>query len=39
MNTRRMAPLPDDIAERFDKLLAEHKALPWEPPVCGVMRP
>jgi acyl-CoA thioester hydrolase len=39
MRVRRMAPLPADIAARFDKLLAEQNKLGWDPPVCGVMKP
>lgn len=39
MSVRRMAPLPQDIAERFDALVARQNALGWEAPVCGVMRP
>ena len=39
MRVRRMAPLPSDIAARFDKLLAEQEALSWPAPVCGVMKP
>lgn len=39
MRTRRMAPLPDDIARRFDALVQEQNKLPWDPPVCGVMKP
>jgi len=39
MLERRMAPLPPDIAERFDALVARQNKLDWEPPVCGVMTP
>lgn len=39
MQVRRMCPLPPDMAERFDRLLAEQNALPWPAPVCGVMKP
>jgi acyl-CoA thioester hydrolase len=38
MKSRRMAPYPDSIAKSFDKALAEHEALDWDPSVCGVMR-
>jgi len=34
---RRTAPLPADIAVRLDRLVAEHRRLGWEPPLCGVM--
>jgi len=39
MRARRMAPLPADIAARFDRLVAEQNQLGWEAPVCGVMKP
>lgn len=39
MRIRRMCPLPDDIAERFDRIVAAQNRLPWPAPVCGVMRP
>ena len=30
---------PDDPARYLvDRMIAEHSALPWEAPVCGVMR-
>lgn len=38
MNIRRMSPYPEPVAQQLDELLAEHQALDWEPPVCGVMR-
>jgi acyl-CoA thioester hydrolase len=39
MRVRRMTPLPPDIAERFDALVARQNALGWAAPVCGVMKP
>lgn len=39
MRSRRMAPLPPDIAERFDRLVDAQNRLGWDAPVCGVMRP
>jgi acyl-CoA thioester hydrolase len=39
MTIRRSSPFPAPIADAFDRLLAEHHALPWSPPVCGVMKP
>lgn len=39
MNERRMAPIPDDLARKFDELAAEQNKLGWDPPVCGVMKP
>ena len=38
MTVRRTAPYPPEIAARIATLLAQHQALDWEPPVCGVMR-
>ncbi len=38
MNTRRMAPYPEPIAEKLDEVIAQHQALDWDPPVCGVMQ-
>jgi acyl-CoA thioester hydrolase len=38
LNVRRQSPFPESIAEKYDKLLAEHQALSWEAPVCGTMR-
>ena len=39
MNLRRMAPMPQEILERFDALVARQNQLGWHAPVCGVMRP
>ncbi len=39
MSVRRMATFPPSIADRLDALIEEHQSLPWEAPVCGVMRP
>jgi acyl-CoA thioester hydrolase len=39
MRIRRMAPLPSELTDRFDKLVEAHNKLGWEAPVCGVMRP
>ena len=33
----RMAPYPPDIATAIDAQLAQHQALGWPAPVCGVM--
>jgi acyl-CoA thioester hydrolase len=38
LTLRRMTPYPDAIAKQLDEVLAEHQALPWEAPVCGVMQ-
>jgi acyl-CoA thioester hydrolase len=34
---RKTTPWPSDIAERFDKRIAEHAALPWEPVTSGCL--
>jgi len=39
MRTRRTAPLPAEVAEKFDSVLAQHTRLAWEAPVCGIMNP
>ena len=39
MRIRRMAPLPADLAERFDKLVAEQNKVGWKAPVSGIMKP
>jgi len=39
LNTRRSAPFPETIAAAIDRFVAEHAALGWAPPVCGIMRP
>ncbi|MBM9465551.1 thioesterase family protein [Aeromicrobium sp. YIM 150415] len=33
LNTRRVAPMPQDLADLLDKLLATHRELPWELPL------
>jgi acyl-CoA thioester hydrolase len=37
LEQRRPTPIPPDIAERIDAMLAEHEALPWPAPVSGCM--
>lgn len=37
LRVRRSAPFPADIAHRIDAVVAAHQALPWPPPVCGVL--
>jgi acyl-CoA thioester hydrolase len=32
---RRASPFPADLAARLDRVIAEHGALAWEPPLCG----
>ncbi len=35
---RRGTSFPSEAKANLDELLARHRALPWRPPVCGVMR-
>jgi len=37
MRARRTAPFAPKIAENIDRLLAEHRQLPWQPPLCGAL--
>lgn len=37
LSARRTAPYPEFIAASIDTMLAEHRALGWDAPVCGVM--
>jgi acyl-CoA thioester hydrolase len=37
LSIRRTAPYPPEIAARIDPLVAQHQALEWPAPVCGVM--
>jgi acyl-CoA thioester hydrolase len=39
LGIRRSSPFPEPIAAAIDRLAAEHSALGWDPPVCGIMRP
>ena len=39
MSVRRMAAIPPEIADTFDRMLEAHRTLDWHAPVCGVMRP
>ena len=38
LQMRRAAPMPDQIAGKFDATLAKNEKLDWEAPVCGAMR-
>ena len=38
LTLRRAAPMPSQIAEKFDTTLAKDAALEWDAPVCGAMR-
>ncbi len=37
LTVRRTALYPPEIAAKIDALLAQHQALHWDAPVCGVM--
>lgn len=37
LDTRRSAPLPEDLALGLDELIAASGKLSWEAPTCGVM--
>ncbi len=37
LESRRTAPFPDDVAMRLDRLIAQHRALPWSAHQCGIM--
>jgi acyl-CoA thioester hydrolase len=39
MRIRRSAPMPAQICDAIDRLLAEHQRLPWEAPRCGTLSP
>jgi acyl-CoA thioester hydrolase len=38
MRRRRSAPVPEDVAAKIDAILAHHRRLAWQAPVCGVIR-
>jgi acyl-CoA thioester hydrolase len=37
LTVRRTAPYPPEISARIDAIVAEHAALDWPAPVCGVI--
>lgn len=39
LEERRTSPFPEELAARLDAMIAEHHALGWPAPVCGVMAP
>jgi acyl-CoA thioester hydrolase len=39
MNTRRTAVMPEELSRGLDELYRRHRALSWEPPLCGTMGP
>ena len=38
LKIRRSAPMPGQIAQKFDGTLTKDAALDWEAPICGAMR-
>jgi Thioesterase-like superfamily len=38
LKIRRAAPMPVEIAQKFDATLARDEALDWAAPICGAMR-
>lgn len=38
LSTRRSAPLPPNVAAGFDKLIAAHNHLGWDPPLSGAIK-
>ena len=39
LRVRRMAPIPNEVAQRIDQLVDEHSALIWPAPISGIMKP
>jgi len=39
MQQRRTAAMPLELSEALGRLYAEHQALSWSPPLCGIMAP
>ncbi len=39
LTVRRSSPLPPHLAEAFDRWVEQHRQLPWDPPLCGVIQP
>lgn len=37
LDSRRLAPFPDDLAQRIDAEVAAHRALTWQLPLAGAM--
>jgi acyl-CoA thioester hydrolase len=37
MRSRRSSPIPPAVAEAIDRLVADHRKLAWDAPVCGAM--
>jgi len=39
LRVRKQSAFPPELQENYDRMLAEHQALAWAAPVCGVMKP
>jgi acyl-CoA thioester hydrolase len=39
MGARRSAPMPGELSRGLEKLCERHRALSWEPPLCGLIKP
>ena len=37
LDSRRLAPFPDDLAQRIDAEVADHRTLTWHLPLAGAM--
>lgn len=37
LSARKTAPYPPEVAAKIDAILAQHTALDWDAPICGVM--
>jgi len=38
LKIRRAAPMPAQIAQKFDATLAQDETLDWAAPICGAIR-
>ncbi len=39
LQKRKPAPIPQDVGAAMDTMIAAHRLLDWDPPLCGVMGP
>jgi len=39
LEARRTSPFPEAITAKLDAMIAEHQALSWAAPTCGIMAP
>jgi acyl-CoA thioester hydrolase len=37
LNARRSSAFPPDIAAQIDEMIAQHRALTWDAPLCGAI--